>query len=143
MNTIPIKAIVFDMYGVLYDGAKFNDGLLIVVKTLKPFYKIGLLSNISKSRLDELLADPAIADLFDATLASSECTFNKPHPELFHTIAERLAVPLEEMLFIDDSEDNIAGAAFLGVRAHPYRDTATLIAWLESHDVMASVQIKH
>ena len=128
------RAIIFDMYGVVY-GHDFNTELLEMIRGLKQTHKIGLLSNISRERLDQLLAEGGIVALFDAALASSETAYVKPHPELYERICELLGVQPQEALYIDDSPDNVAGAIVAGMQAHEFTGNTALREWLAQQGV--------
>lgn len=128
------RAIVFDMYGVVY-GHTFNVELIEVIRQLKQSYKVGLLSNISRDRLDGLLEEGGITGLFDVALASSETAYVKPRPELFERICEMLDVEPQEAVFIDDSADNVAGAEAMGMRAHQFYGNEALFDWLAEQGI--------
>ncbi len=125
---------MFDCNGVLY-GAGFGPGrintaLIDCLKEYQADCKIGLLSNMSRERLDTLLASMGLDGRFDAVLASSEVAHPKPHPEMFEQICEQLQVLPSEVLYLDDSPDSIAGARAVGLQAHLFADTAEARAWI-------------
>ena len=53
---------------------------------------------------------------------SSELVFvRKPDPEAFAEVARRMGVTPEEVLFFDDTEENVIGARAAGLRAVLFR----------------------
>jgi 2-haloacid dehalogenase len=54
---------------------------------------------------------------FQEILVSGREGVVKPEPEIFHLMAERAGLPLERLVFIDDSQRNIDAAAGLGMTA--------------------------
>ena len=38
----------------------------------------------------------------------------KPEPEFFNTVSETLAIPVERLILVDDSQKNVDAAAALG-----------------------------
>jgi HAD superfamily hydrolase (TIGR01509 family) len=102
-----------------------NTALFGYIKQLKANYKIGLLSNASNDWLSELF-EPDQLLLFEVTALSYETRFTKPMPEAYRTIAERLDVPVEHCVFIDDQERFVTGAVEAGMQAIWYKDNAQL-----------------
>lgn len=70
-------------------------------------------------------------DLFDATVISGDVGLHKPEPEIYRLGAERLGLPTEACVFVDDLRENISGAEAVGMTAILHRDTAATIAALE------------
>ncbi len=101
-----------------------NEALLDVIRTLKPDYKIGMLSNIGSNwvREDFLSADEQA--LFDAMLFSFEIGFNKPDQRAFEKAAQTLGVELEEAVMIDDQAGYCEVARSLGMQTIVYKDLA-------------------
>jgi len=53
--------------------------------------------------------------LFDAVFNSSEIGKRKPEPEAFQIVADSIGLEFHQMIFYDDSIDNIIGARKLGL----------------------------
>ena len=102
-----------------------NTELFGYIKQLKADYKIGLLSNASGDWLSELFELDQL-QLFEGTALSYETRFTKPMPEAYTTIAERLDVPVEQCVFIDDQERFVTGAQDAGMLAVWYKGNAQL-----------------
>lgn len=99
-----------------------NTALLDFIRTLKPKYKIGLLSNISSSWItDELLTlDEQL--LFDSIVLSHEVGMIKPDPRIYMLTCERLRVAPHEALMIDDRMMYVDGAQAQGLQGIVYDD---------------------
>jgi putative hydrolase of the HAD superfamily len=87
---------------------------------------VGLLSNswgntYPRERIDALL---------DPVVISGEVGLRKPHAAIFELALERLGVPADRVLFIDDAEPNILGARAVGLQALLHADAATTRAAL-------------
>ncbi|PKV82675.1 HAD-IA family hydrolase [Streptomyces sp. TLI_146] len=52
---------------------------------------------------------------FDEVVFSAEHGVRKPDPAIFGLVLDKLGVPAERCLFVDDSEDNLAAAYKLGI----------------------------
>lgn len=114
----------------LLEGSVLNETLLQYAQTLRPRYKVGLLSNISPGTMDNFFTQKDRAKYFDAVITSGEVGMIKPHPEIFVFACERLGVDTSEALMIDDSPANCAGARVAGLQAILYEDTATTMQTL-------------
>jgi epoxide hydrolase-like predicted phosphatase len=90
--------------------------------------RTGLLSNswgaesYDRSRFDEL---------FDVLVISGEEGIRKPESAIYALAAERIGLPPEELVFVDDLEQNLAPAERLGMATVHHTDAAASIAQLE------------
>ncbi len=57
-----------------------------------------------------------ILNLFCKIFISSDMGMRKPEPESFRTIAREIDVPLQNILFFDDIEENIEGSRLIGMQ---------------------------
>lgn len=93
---------------------KINYELLEIIRKLKERnYKVGLLSNNSVN-LNKKLQDENITGIFDVIVISGDVGFQKPQPEIFKILSDRLGVKLNELIFIDDTEKSLEGAENIG-----------------------------
>ena len=60
---------------------------------------------------------PRVVNAFDEVFVSSDLGFRKPEPEAFMTVARRIGVPMDAILFLDDSLENVEGARAVGMQA--------------------------
>jgi putative hydrolase of the HAD superfamily len=114
-----------------------NRGTVRLIEELKPNFHIGLISNISRDFLDTFLNEQQLAPLFEHTIASSEVGHLKPDREIFAAMAERLGIPFEEWLFVDDRPVNVAGAERHGIRSHQFTTPESLRAFLAEQKILA------
>lgn len=90
-------------------------------------YRVGLLSNIGDTTMDQLIGVGEQQELFDAVILSYQVGMIKPDPRLFQLMSERIGVPAEACVMIDDVERNCVGAQSIGMQAIHHHDTdATL-----------------
>lgn len=109
-----------------------NKPLIEFIKTtLKPRYKIGLLSNIGRDWMQDFFDEHQLHDLFDGVVLSHEEGITKPNPLIFERTATRLGLEPEACMMIDDREENCHGAERVGMKAHLYQDNDTLMAALK------------
>ncbi len=62
-----------------------------------------------------MAAYPAAMDAFEQIFVSSEMGLRKPEREAFEAIAAATGNRLDEILFFDDTEENVAGARAVGM----------------------------
>ena len=92
-----------------------------LIKTLRPPYRIGILSNAGLGLEERIQNGMGIHHLFDDVVCSAVVGMAKPDPRIYLLAAERLGLPVEKCLFIDDAERNITAARALGMTAVHYR----------------------
>ena len=73
-----------------------NTELLDYIRTLKPTYKIGLLSNVSSNWIHTFLTKPEL-DLFDDLVLSFEVGMTKHDARIFSLTSGRLGVSKPRM----------------------------------------------
>ncbi len=93
-------------------------------------YKIGLLSNNSTERADEL-RKTGFDKHFDVFHISAETGLVKPDPAAFRLLADELRVPLSELIFIDDTPRSLSTAYECGYTPILFTDYDSLVAQLQ------------
>jgi putative hydrolase of the HAD superfamily len=69
-----------------------------------------------------------VDEIFETVVDSAFVGCRKPEPRIYEITLERIGLPAEACLFIDDLGPNIDGALGLGLRAVHFRDTEQAIA---------------
>jgi putative hydrolase of the HAD superfamily len=69
--------------------------------------------------------------LFDEIVISGQVGLRKPHPEIFHMAVERIGLPADECLFVDDLRHNIEAAEAIGLRGVLHEKATETIEELE------------
>ncbi len=106
----------------LIEGSAPNTKLFEHIRDkLKPYYKIGMLSNASGNWLDEIFTDDQIK-LFDEIVLSFSTGFIKPQTEIYKLAASKLDAELGECVFVDDRAPYCEVARKLGMSAIRYQD---------------------
>jgi epoxide hydrolase-like predicted phosphatase len=110
-----------------------NEELVDYVKTLRPHFKLAMLSNISsRHRLDIRFKPGQLDELFDVIVASGDEGYIKPEPEIYQIALERLGVLPEECIFIDDIFEYCQGAETIGIKTIQYLNFQQAITDLEA-----------
>lgn len=111
----------------LFGGITADEAMYALVADLKRAgVKVALLSNswgsiYPRARLEEL---------FDVVVISGEVGLRKPDAAIFELALERLGVPAESAVFVDDVEVNVEGARAAGLTGVVHTDAATTRAAL-------------
>ncbi len=110
-----------EIESILHQKHIRNQALIDYTQTLRPEYRIGLLSNVSSGTMDYLFPPEQRAKLFDAVILSYEEGIAKPNPAIFTMMAERLGLTPDECIMIDDLADNCEGAEIAGMQSIQHR----------------------
>jgi putative hydrolase of the HAD superfamily len=106
------------------------EGMEELVKDLKQKgYRIYLLSNAS-SRIYEYMDQIPAIRFFDGYLISCDIQVNKPDQEIYRALLRKYDLVAGECLFIDDLEENIAGARAVGLQGYVFKEAADLRRFL-------------
>ncbi|MEM6268932.1 MAG: HAD family phosphatase [Bacteroidota bacterium] len=96
-------------------------GRIADLRTLAERYRLVLLSNTNVIHVDHFRED--VGELFACfphRYLSFEMGMRKPDAEIFSYVLECEKIIAEETLFIDDTPENITGAAQLGIQTYHY-----------------------
>jgi putative hydrolase of the HAD superfamily len=69
-----------------------------------------------------------IDDVFEVVVDSAFVGMRKPEPAIYALTLERLALPAEACVFVDDLEVNVVAAQEAGMQGLVFRDTASAVA---------------
>ena len=87
-----------------------------LVRRLEPHYQMAMLSNQIESWHSTLMTRWDLWALFDPIVTSYAEGVAKPDPEIYQRLLQKLDVPAEQCLFIDDIERNLLPAQQLGMK---------------------------
>lgn len=121
------EAFVRDVWN-LYCG-RADDAMISFVRSLRPAYRTGLLSNSADGARREESRRYGLDMLTDDLVYSHEVHLAKPDPAMYRLACDRLAVAPGETVFVDDLPENVAAAGDLGMHAFRHDgDTAATVA---------------
>ena len=115
-----------------WSGDRPNLDLLAYLRSMRPHYKTGILSNAWAEMRNMNVQRFGLADVVDEVVYSFECGILKPDPASYRFILARLGVEPGQAIFVDDAERNIRGAQALGLRTVQFRDTQQAITELRA-----------
>jgi len=118
-----------------FAGEGVQPDMLALIRSLHGRLPLGILSNASDT-LEQRLEDLAIADYFYPVINSHRIGVAKPDEQAFQIAIDRLGVPPERILFIDDRQLNTEAADALGMRTHLFRDVPLLEKELRDLEIL-------
>jgi putative hydrolase of the HAD superfamily len=113
----------------LWAGLFPNEPMIALMASLRAEgYKMALLTNNVREWEPRWRAMAPIEDIFELVIDSAFVGMRKPEPAIYELTLARLGVPADECLFVDDLEDNCAGAQAVGMHAVRYRDVGQAVS---------------
>lgn len=118
-----------------WSGDRRDDALVAFIRSLRPAFKTGILSNAWSDGRWIIGEKFGLADAVDDLVISAEAGIAKPDRRIFELALARLGVQPAEAVFVDDFARNIEGARAIGMPAVHFKGTAQAIAevraWVE------------
>lgn len=109
-----------------------NTELAAYFADLRPAYRTGIISNSFVGAREREQERYGFGQMTDVIIYSHEAGISKPDPRIYRLACDRLGVPPEEMIFLDDLEPNVTAAAELGASGILFTSTAQAIADIEA-----------
>jgi len=100
-----------------WQGDQLDGALVQFIRELRRENRTALLSNAWPGMRQMIENEWGIADCFDDLFISAELGLAKPDPRIYRLALDRLDVPPERAVFVDDFSENVRAAAALGLRA--------------------------
>lgn len=119
-------------------SAVFLPGLIMpesLLRNLKERYPLILVSNTNASHARFIAENYRVLDYFDRKIFSHEVRSMKPDRKIYEAAIAPSGKPPEALFFTDDREENIEGAAKLGIHAHQFHSVLKLVKALQSNGV--------
>ncbi len=112
---LSVEPAVFDILGDLHAGGT----------------RVALLSNAGFDFASPFRFSP-MARFFERMFVSAELGLLKPDPRIFEEVSRELGISPAEMVFIDNKQENVDGAAAVGATAHLFTTADELRSFLEA-----------
>lgn len=113
-----------------FAGDIIDIGLVSFIRSLRPRYKTGVISNAWPDMRDYLIGQK-MDDAFDILVLSAEVGLMKPDPRIYQMALDKLGVAAAEAVFMDDTPPNVEAARALGMRGVLFRDPARALTDLK------------
>lgn len=116
------------MLARMFAGLRTDPGMVdVVLRTRQAGVRTGLLSNSWGLEYPREGWDR----LFDVVVISGEVGLRKPDPAIYELAAQRLGLPPEQVVFVDDLPSNVQGAVAAGMIGIRHRDLDSTVEELE------------
>jgi epoxide hydrolase-like predicted phosphatase len=112
-----------------FAGDIFDRQLIDFIRSLRPHFKTGLLSNAWSDMRDYLISQ-GLDQAFDTLVISAEVGLVKPDPSIYRLALKKLGVTPEQAVFVDDFPENVAGAQSIGMHAIQFHEQEETLARL-------------
>ncbi len=114
-----------------FAGDILDRSLLDFIRSLKPQYHTGLISN-AWSDLRQYLAKESCEDAFDTIIISAEVGLIKPEAQIYELALDQANVQAAEALMVDDVRINIDGCQRIGMRGILFKDVEETIQQIKA-----------
>jgi putative hydrolase of the HAD superfamily len=116
------------LIGRLFAGLGPDEEMIAAVEAAR---RAGVPTGLISNSWGTGIYERAPMQIFDATVISGDVGLHKPEPEIYRLGAERIGVPVEACVFVDDLRENVAGAEAVGMTAILHRGADRTIPELE------------
>ena len=107
----------------------------LVISLKRQGYRVALFSNVSPVRA-EYVRRKGLYSHFDPVVLSCEVGAKKPAPEAFKALFDRLGIPPQECLLIDDKNQTVEAAVQRGMDGILFSSIGSLIEELGKRDIV-------
>jgi glucose-1-phosphatase len=114
-----------------WGGDRMDSQLVDYIRSLKGRYRTALLSNAWSDLRAYLVDRWKIADAFDLMIISAEVSLAKPDPRIYQLVLERLHVPAQATIFLDDVLENVEAARSVGLTGIQFNSADQALTELE------------
>ena len=114
------------------DQELVNVVLLLKSKGIKCF----VVTNQAKYRAENVAVKLGFNKLFDGIFPSAHVGYTKPNSKFFQKVLKKINYQAENVVYFDDSPENIKGASLLGIKAFLYEDADTLKKILKEYHIL-------
>lgn len=111
-----VKILLFDFFGVLYDGRELNFELLDFLRKLKGKYKLAILTS-SYYAVNDSKIKKELDKVFSQFFFTKDMGLSKEDEQCYLQVAGKLGVKPSEILFVDDWRSRVKAAREAGFQA--------------------------
>jgi HAD superfamily hydrolase (TIGR01509 family) len=107
-----------------FESTPMDTGMLRLAQDLRRHVRVGIVTDNKQDRIDHLRRHLALDACFDPIVVSAEVGADKEGPAIFRHALERLALPPQACVFIDNSAANLVAPRQLGLHVLHFDDEA-------------------
>ncbi|HET9676046.1 MAG TPA: HAD family phosphatase [Solirubrobacterales bacterium] len=114
---------------VYFDALDPNEAMIELMRELKASgLKMAMLTNNVREWEPLWRSMLPVDEIFEEIVDSAFVGCRKPEPRIYELTLERIGMPAEACLFVDDLQPNVEGARAMGMQAVHFRDNEQAIA---------------
>ena len=102
-------------HDLLTRGDVLVAGALRLLERLRPRYRMAVVTTSQRAHFDAIHARTGLRELVEFVLTREDYVHCKPHPEPYLQALERLSLPAEQCVVIEDSERGLRSAQAAGL----------------------------
>jgi len=121
------EAHILELQRDFWSSEELDITLVQFIQSLRPRYKIGILSNAWSDARSFHDAKFKMNTWVDVQVYSAEVKLLKPDPRIYQIVLDQLKLPANECVFVDDRPENVQAARSLGMKGVVCRDTQQTI----------------
>ncbi|HUA97226.1 MAG TPA: HAD family hydrolase [Terracidiphilus sp.] len=123
---------------MLSQSLELPDGALGILRTVAAADKciVGALNNEARETNEHRFEKFELRNYFEVAFSSCYLGVRKPEPAIYKRALDVLGRPAARVLFIDDRQVNVDGAAAAGIKAIRFRGAEALLGDLETLGVL-------
>ena len=99
----------------------------VLLPKLKKKYRLAVLNNGMSITIPYFKQAYPFQDYFEVFVNSAEENLEKPAPNIYLLVCQKLGVTPSECVFIDDTEENVEGARKVGMEGILWKDYESLV----------------
>lgn len=126
-----MKAIISDFFGVLYIDGELNEELLAYFTKIKNEHDLYIFTNYTFSPEEEAIKK-RLLEVFRKIYTVPELGVRKEDPESFGILSKDIGYEPSELLFIDDTYENVESARKAGLQTIHFRSNEDLVIRLKA-----------
>ena len=113
---------------MLSQSKLLTDGALSILREIAASDKcmVGALNNEARATNDYRFSKFGLREYFRVAFSSCFLGLRKPDPAIYRRVLDILGAPAERVLFIDDRQQNVDGAAMAGIKAVRFQNESAL-----------------
>jgi putative hydrolase of the HAD superfamily len=120
------KITVEDLKRAVRNEMKPIQGIMNIINKLRKNYKLVMLTNNSKEWVNYIIENFKIDQKFDVIINSADVNMAKPETSIYKFTLEKIKIPPQECIFIDDTEKNLITARELGMKTILFKSVEQL-----------------
>lgn len=116
------QEINIDLLREAFESTPLNMRMFDLARSLRASYRVGIVTDNKKDRIDLLKEMHNLPSLFDPIVVSAEVGSGKDDPRIFLEALDRLGIKPRECVFIDNNRENLDAPKSLGINTLYFDD---------------------